>query len=253
MKNKLLFFFLFSLIISLIFWTPMLLDKLGIINFKIPLILGQTLGTLSVLASLFIIQKLDKSFKIKDIFLTIKKNKTSLKRLILSASFIPLSVIIGILLNNLLLNQDSNILNPEIFNSTGLMIIPLIFITLIAGLLSSPLLEEPGWRGFALPLLEKKYGSLIASFLLGTYWWIWHITINLVNNVPVTFIAYILMLIQSFTIDSLYNINNKNLLAAMLSHSSLIITFTYLNYSQSIGLIISELIFLIILRKNKLN
>lgn len=36
-------------------------------------------------------------------------------------------------------------------------------------------LEEPGWRGFALPHLQKKYSPFISSLIIGLFWFIWHL------------------------------------------------------------------------------
>jgi len=41
------------------------------------------------------------------------------------------------------------------------------------------LMEELGWRGFALPRLQKKYNPLTASIILGTIWSLWHVPIKL--------------------------------------------------------------------------
>jgi membrane protease YdiL (CAAX protease family) len=47
---------------------------------------------------------------------------------------------------------------------------------IIALLLSSgPLLEEMGWRGFALPMLLLRFNPLLASVILGTLWAAWHL------------------------------------------------------------------------------
>ncbi len=55
----------------------------------------------------------------------------------------------------------------------GLQSYPAIYVlTFFAG---GPFLEEPGWRGFALPRLQRQLGPLPGSLLLGFLWGIWHL------------------------------------------------------------------------------
>lgn len=39
--------------------------------------------------------------------------------------------------------------------------------------------EEPGWRGFAQSMLQKKYSPLIAGLILGVVWALWHVPLSL--------------------------------------------------------------------------
>jgi uncharacterized protein len=41
--------------------------------------------------------------------------------------------------------------------------------------LGGPLAEEPGWRGFALPRMQREYGPLGGTLLLALLWACWHL------------------------------------------------------------------------------
>ena len=47
------------------------------------------------------------------------------------------------------------------------------FILVLLG--GGPLGEEPGWRGFAVPHLQARYGPLWGTLLLGVLWTFWHL------------------------------------------------------------------------------
>jgi membrane protease YdiL (CAAX protease family) len=55
--------------------------------------------------------------------------------------------------------------------STPALLLALLFNLLITG----PLGEELGWRGFALPRLLKRFSPFTASLILGFIWGIWHL------------------------------------------------------------------------------
>src|SRR5260370_5361662 len=52
------------------------------------------------------------------------------------------------------------------------LLYPVLFLFVL--LLDGPLLEEPGWRGFALPRLQTRWGPLLGTVILGIMWAGWH-------------------------------------------------------------------------------
>jgi membrane protease YdiL (CAAX protease family) len=44
-------------------------------------------------------------------------------------------------------------------------------------IIGGPLGEEPGWRGFALPRLQRRYGPLVGTLILSPLWAFWHVPI----------------------------------------------------------------------------
>jgi len=57
------------------------------------------------------------------------------------------------------------------FKQEWYLIPAVILLTLIGG----PLGEEFGWRGFALPNLQGKWGPMVASIIIGVVWAFWHL------------------------------------------------------------------------------
>jgi uncharacterized protein len=49
--------------------------------------------------------------------------------------------------------------------------------------------EEPGWRGFALPYLQRDNTAIRASWILGILWGVWHFPVIIYYNLTVTEVA----------------------------------------------------------------
>jgi uncharacterized protein len=90
----------------------------------------------------------------------------------------------------------------------------------VAAMIMMPLVEEPGWRGFALPRLQPRYGALGASLLLGVVWAFWHTTMFILQGLtPVVFAVAIANIICGSVIFSwIYNHTRGSLLIATLVH-----------------------------------
>ena len=64
---------------------------------------------------------------------------------------------------------------PFIMIREELNLIPLYLVMVVLMPWNGPVGEEFGWRGFALPKLQNKYGPVVASLVIGTIWGIWHL------------------------------------------------------------------------------
>ena len=64
---------------------------------------------------------------------------------------------------------------PFIMIREELNLIPLYLVMVVLMPWNGPIGEEFGWRGYALPKLQKKSGPLIASLVIGAVWGIWHL------------------------------------------------------------------------------
>jgi uncharacterized protein len=73
----------------------------------------------------------------------------------------------------------------EIFTHTATFM-ALLFNLLITG----PVGEELGWRGFALPRLLQRYNPLTASLILGCLWGFWHLPSFLASGTPQTGLSF---------------------------------------------------------------
>ena|SRR5579859_8025339 len=90
-------------------------------------------------------------------------------------------------------------------------------------LVASPLGEEPGWRGYALPKLQGLAGPVWASLLLGLVWALWHLPLFLVKgwtsaSVP----SFIMIVIGCSTIITFaFNWSGGSVLVAVIAHSAM--------------------------------
>jgi membrane protease YdiL (CAAX protease family) len=81
--------------------------------------------------------------------------------------------------------------------------------------------EEPGWRGFALPRLQKQHSPLIASLILAPIWALWHLPL-MGNEFPLPIIpAFLISLLGGTLIQTwLFNRSKGSVFAQMLFHAT---------------------------------
>ena len=52
---------------------------------------------------------------------------------------------------------------------------------LLFQMVTTGLAEEPGWRDFALPRLQRRFSPIIAALILGPLWGVWHLPLFLTD------------------------------------------------------------------------
>ena len=111
----------------------------------------------------------------------------------------------------------------------AVVILPVVF---ASQLFSSPLLEEAGWRGFALPRMQARVSALTASLMLGAAWGLWHLPLVLAYGDR---LAPYLVGLTAYTVlmTWVFNSGGGNMFLALLFHASLNLSLNVLLPTQS--------------------
>jgi membrane protease YdiL (CAAX protease family) len=137
---------------------------------------------------------------------------------------IPALVMLGVIL------QPGALANWKGLTTSILIGYPFYYAATFFG--GGPLGEEPGWRGFALPRMQPRYGSLWGTLFLGILWSCWHLPdfltaskgggpgadwTTFLMNFPIFTLAVVsLAVIMSW----IYNHTGGSIFAAILAHAS---------------------------------
>ncbi|GAA1437816.1 type II CAAX endopeptidase family protein [Microlunatus lacustris] len=98
---------------------------------------------------------------------------------------------------------------------------------LLFQMVTTGLAEEPGWRDFALPRLQDRFGPLRASLVLGPLWAAWHLPLFLSDwggfpdahwSRPLVFVVFCISF--NFVVSWMFNRTGQSLPLVMLLHVS---------------------------------
>lgn len=97
--------------------------------------------------------------------------------------------------------------------------LPYVFLMMLI----SNVWEEIGWRGFALPRLQKQYGDLTIVFIMGLLWSIWHLPLLLNPASPMASLPWYGEILFSLALTAiytwLYNHSRSSLLPVSIFHA----------------------------------
>ncbi|ADJ42293.1 CAAX amino terminal protease [Amycolatopsis mediterranei S699] len=225
-RRPLTWFFVLANLLSWLAWTPYILsgNGLGVLPFRFPEVLGtaQFAGVLPgaylgpIGAAFFVTAVADGRTGLRRWTARLFKWRVSW----LWYVGVVLSVPALLTIATVALSEQNPVL-PAV--ATLVAYVP----GLILQLLTTGLAEEPGWRDFALPRLQHRYGPLGGTLILGPLWGVWHLPLfftewggwpDVTWLTPLEFIATCVTF--SIIMTWVFNRTGQSLPLAMLLHTS---------------------------------
>jgi uncharacterized protein len=207
----------------LAFLPPLLAQNgLGILPFKLPLVLFLILGSFTgpALAAVVTSWLLGGGEGVRSLF----------RRYLVSprSSGWYLLALIGPLAALLLISTVRLGFAPlDAIGRQPLVFVSTYFVYMLSGLFAGPLGEELGWRGFALPRLQSRLGPLAASLVLGLLWASWHLPLFAFpewrgTGDPIAVGASFYLWVVPFTVIAtwVYNSSRGSLTVATMLHTA---------------------------------
>lgn len=105
------------------------------------------------------------------------------------------------------------------FSGTGEMLVAMAFMLVLGPM------EEFGWRGLALPLLQRLMAPIWAGLVLGVIWGVWHLPAFFLSGTPQsnwTFLPFFAGSVSvSLILTPLFNVSRGSILLPVLYHFQL--------------------------------
>jgi len=208
-----IWFYIFAFLLSWLGWVPQLFHARGIIGFDSPVFTFLGVGGPTLAAVLVVWVKYGRR-AIPGLFSPLAKAKVDawswitalLAWAAITGAALALGALVGIPLPD-----------PEKFGPiTGLL--PVFIMMLL-----SNVWEEIGWRGFALPMLQKRWSAIIASLIMAPLWVLWHLPLLLNPQNAMSAFPWWAEIVFTFALTilytSLYNQSKGSLLMVTIFHA----------------------------------
>ena len=177
-RRPLISFFLLANLLSWAAWVPYILSAtgLGVFDFTFPALLGSTqlLGVIPgaylgpILAAFIVTAVADGKEGVRRWIGRMMKWRVSWVWYVVSVVGVPAAIILAGLAVS---NEDIHLPPAAVL----VAYLPGLLIQMV----TTGLAEEPGWRDFALPRLQRRFGPLVATAILGPLWGLWHMPLFL--------------------------------------------------------------------------
>lgn len=225
-RRPLTWFFVLANLLSWAAWTPYILSEngLGLLHFRFPELLGtsQLAGVLPgaylgpIFSAYLVTAAADGRQGLKRWVGRLAKWRVNWLWYVGVVVSVP-----AVLIISSIALTDQNPLLPA--TATFVAYLP----GLVLQMVTTGLAEEPGWRDFALPRLQTRFGPLAGTLVLGPLWGLWHLPLFFSEwgnwphwtwLTPVEFVATCITF--SIIMTWVFNRSGESLPIAMLLHTS---------------------------------
>lgn len=215
-KNPLVWFYILAFIISWLGWSPAVMGSHGIAPFDHPYfqILLIFPAVAPALAAVIVTQATYGKMAVRDLFRALIQWRVGWVWYLVAVLGPVVLLLAGQGLTKFL---GFSATQPE---SQG-ELIPLAISAFVMSLFSNPW-EEVGWRGFALPHLQKRYTALVSTLIVGVLWGLWHLPLFFWAGNPMAEYPFLPWFISTvavaFIYTWMYNNTKGSLLLVALFH-----------------------------------
>ncbi|KAB8184717.1 CPBP family intramembrane metalloprotease [Nonomuraea phyllanthi] len=177
-RRPLISFFVLANLMSWVGWLPYIISAtgLGVVDFTFPALLGTTqiLGVLPgaylgpIFAAYIVTRVADGKEGVREWIRRMTKWRVSWVWYLGTVLGVPAAIII-----TAIAVTDGQAQLPSV--AALVAYVP----GLLFQMVTTGLAEEPGWRDFALPRMQRRFGPFGATIILGPLWGIWHLPLFL--------------------------------------------------------------------------
>jgi membrane protease YdiL (CAAX protease family) len=146
---------------------------------------------------------------------------------------------------------------PSSWGLPALEAIPLFLLSFILTALAQGGMEEPGWRGFLQPTLQKRLSPLVAALIVSLFWSLWHFPLYLNGFYSGDLVSGmvgggIYRIFLAIFLAWFYNRSGGNLFLLIYLHTCFNVMVDFIPLSDSILLMLWLLVVVIIVIKDKM-
>jgi uncharacterized protein len=231
--KKLILYFALAYLISWIIWLPLILPKFGIYTLPVLPKYHHYLGSFGPMIAACIVKYISEGWQgIRDLFKKLVQWKVNWIWYFV-ALISPVLLVIAAGYVDELISQQSFTMKGFATNSEFSQFGSLSYF--IFNVFTFGIGEETGWRGYALPALQKRFSALTATLILAVGWAAWHIPSFIYRPLYSQMDAagiigfFMSMVMGAILLTWLYNSTKGSLLIVILFHAMIELMFMSAN------------------------